>query len=90
MDAKPKTPKSTTNGMQGEDFNYGGAGSESDARTPAVVAGEVKKPESVADEQPAVKGTTKDPNWGSRNAGHQVPGGLQKVESAGKKSSSQE
>lgn len=85
--SKSKSPKSSTEGMQGEDFAYGGAGSKSDAKKRAVVSGEVKEANRAPTDQKAVKGSTNDPDWGSRKEGQQMPGGMPEAERAGKKSS---
>lgn len=83
--SKSNRPESSTNGMQGEDYNYGGAGPKSDVKKPAVVSGKVKQTSKGAAAPKPAKGTTDDPDWGTRKQGQQMPGGLAEAESAGKK-----
>lgn len=79
--------------MDGEDFAYGGAGSASDVKKPAVVAGEVKKTSHISStkmpmEKTPAKGIANEADWGQRNEGQQVPGGMPESERAGTRSTS--
>jgi hypothetical protein len=84
MSKKAKSPPSKTQGMEGEDFGYSGAGPASDAKKPAVVSGEVKKTEvkRTSAKTPA-KGVAEEAKWGNRNQGQQMPGGMPEAEDTG-------
>lgn len=86
MNAKSKSTNANTNGMEGEDFAYGGAGPVSEAKKPAVVAGEVKKTSNISAPQSRAKADANEADWGNRNEGQQIPGGIQEAEESGKHS----
>jgi hypothetical protein len=89
MSSKSQPTKPEPSGMQGEDFNYSGAGSASEAKKPAVVSGEVKKISAAPFGQTPIKGTAEETKWGNRVEGEQVPGGVKEVENAGDRNQNQ-